>query len=243
MKLLIGTQAYSFFKRQWWQLTSIANQIALSDCAVPDVTYRIHYFKDDRNIEILERMLKVFSPIINIEPILWYDKERFSLRAIVRSEDVKLSLREDYDSLLFLDPDIVLHPEVLARLSKYYNVCDSVVACGRVSVFHAEKLIAKEDYTKPIDDLLLKINDPSIRPLPSDRGAGFFQYVTTKALIDNNVTTYSDRKNDRSIFDPTKFSTRSEQTFRRNVGNVIFGEHLTRVWHMEHSRHQEFDCK
>jgi len=241
MKLLITTQSYSYFKRQWWQLSSIINQIPIKRGRLPDVTYRIHLFNGDPNIGLAHKMIDVFSPLINLDPILWVDKNQYAHRGNTRNKDIKDSTK--YDAILFLDPDIILHQELLARLKYFYSNADSLVALGRTSVNNAETLITNESYDKPIENIMDKINDNEINPFRSARGAGFFQYITTNLLKEKNITTYCRAVRDKSIFDPVHYGTYSEQVFRKNVGKIIFGDKLSRVWHMEHERHKVFDCK
>lgn len=239
MKLLISTQSYSWFKRQWWQLSSIVEQKDSSNLTLPEVVYRIHLFKQDPNIEFARKMISIFDKFINFDIIEWANKEKFSSRSNTRNIDILSSY--NYDGVLFLDPDIILHSELLAKLS-YYKDTEHLITCGRKNIPNSIKLVNQESYIEPIRDLYNKINDRESSPILSKLGAGFFQFASVVALNKFNITNYCSEPIDRSIFNTAKFLTHSEVVFRKKFGHVKFGDMLTRVWHMEHTRGIPFDC-
>jgi len=247
MKIEICTQSYSWFKRQWWQLSSIHNQLQ------PDkheIVYAMNLFAADPYYDMAIDMAKLFSqPGLEIKLKMWNDEQIYGYRGNIRNSDWS-RVDNDTDWLIYLDPDIVLSHDWLDRWARWVEKDDHrgrVISLQRHMVPReiADAAVAAEQYDRPITDIERKLGVEHVRGRGSTVGAGYFQALHWPTAREQNVSSYCESHYDYFMFDTAKNKGRMYRTFSEKAIRKLLGvkrvHRLGAIYHMEHVRREDPD--
>jgi len=239
MKIQINTLCFQYWRRFFWCLSSIVEQIR----PIPDIKIRVNTCLEMDSYKNIQRGTeKIFRNLLDIELVDWKRGDGFDVRENVRNKDI-LNIGKDVDYVLWLDPDQIIHPShfnfLLNQLPEFDKQNRILSLIRRdISEQNSTKLIEGYKYRKPIENCLSKIEAFPKYKTRGVLGIGYYQLVSTRLLKERNITVYSDYKKDRGMWNKTMdyiFKTTSDMAFRKKIGVVkIVG--TPGVYHLDHVR-------
>lgn len=252
-RILITCQSYGWFKRHYWQLSSILEQVG----DIPPIRIRIHTWYLDPFLKLGQDMIVKFRALgLDIEQLKWdsdtEDEEGFAYRSNIRTWDYN-NLPDDCEWLLFTDPDMVYHPQFFETFKiniDKMSTFEKCIAICREMCEVPDKVIDAENYNEPIKDVIEKIKGYNQNPKridtkkasPSSLGVGFFQLLHIPRIKELGITNYGTINADKNIHHPKRshFRTFSDKSVRKTFG--ILGTRLFRpVYHLNHSKKRDIN--
>lgn len=236
--ILIHTYNYGYYKRMFWQLSSLLDQVAYNEFEAPYIKYVCSVHKDDPYIEWMDIIKEVFANKIDLHFDVWDDTNIFSRRGWVRSKWLKEC---DKEWLIFNDSDMVYDPQYFAHLSTYFPIHKGktpVIGVPRFTMTEQDGygLIASAQYDAPIKDSAAKCQalSPTMSNGGNVCGAGYFQCVDAKAVQALGIN-YVDGRCDTSVFGGT-YKTVSDKAFRYKVKGYVKFRQAKPSYHINHHR-------
>lgn len=220
----IGCFAFRYPRRTWWQLSSIAGQVASKGIQVPDIKFTLNLHKTDPGHDMWDKLIDTFSPLVDLN-VRWWNTDDFFRRAATRTKDIKEATG---DFLLFVDADQVWHPEFFSTLAPFMKKYDEenegrCVAHWRytMSIDDGNKIVDSEQYNDvPINNWFGKIKSVPHKIISGARGAGGFQLVNTRLLRERGIDTYGNPNKDSPANAKVHYKTKTEMHFRARIGGV-----------------------
>lgn len=269
MNIEIFAMVYGYQKRYWWQLSSLIQQIPLDATEVPNIKTTADISARDKWGGWNDCLLDIFDPVppsvtapSDLRIPDWFqhkqhkwpadtspERDPFAKRCHIRSRNIRRCLSDRWaDWIIFVDADMVYHPQFFARLSQLLAGREDeqrVFATWRdtMSFVDGYNVVNSAAYDGPIERAYDRVlAQASIYPAANHRisGAGFFQAVSTKALrrlVDRDVgyLDYVGRDRDNNTLCDTHI-TRSDRGFRNRLGGIVpLVECLPQV-HLNHYR-------
>lgn len=253
MNIQINTLCFQYWRRLFWCLSSIREQVK----PTPNITIRINTcLKKDRYSFFKKLIEQAFKEDLLLEWVDWGTVEGFDIKSTVRNRDVKETGKKS-EYILWIDPDVIFHPLhfnfLLNNLVRYRNNT-SIFSIGRLQLPRIifEELSSLESYQEPVDEVFKKIapynNDaymPDNRKVGKfnspidDRAKGFYQLIKADVLYEKGG--YYSGYVDRSMWDKSvKYTTNSEKNFQRRFGSIFL--YAPQVIHLEHYRGKEMEA-
>ncbi|MFW6130814.1 MAG: hypothetical protein ACOC56_06470, partial [Atribacterota bacterium] len=155
-----------------------------------------------------------------------YNDEIFGKRGVVRNDTIKTTKAK---WVFFSDADMIFHPEFFADLwanhTRQWEGKGVVLTAPRWStdIPSAYDIIDNEDYElNKIENSFDKTNAITTGYSGNGRapGAGYFQYVETKYMKENNIK-YPYSNSERSLFNKRGNKFNSDIIFRRQFNKVF----------------------
>ena len=131
--------------------------------------------------------------------------------------------------MFFTDADMIFHPEFFSEMSTNYFAqwrgTGNLITAARINVSRqvAHGLVHSVKYEDKQIDNAFKIcwdNKEGYSNRAYAPGAGYFQMVETKYLIDNKIR-YADQLRDCSVFDRGTWTTPADRVFRSKMAKVL----------------------
>jgi hypothetical protein len=245
MRIEICTHNWRFHRRQWWQLSSIAQQID-----PPEIINTLNFWKEEEPEyeQIRYEMIRTFDNKVTMNTRYWTDPG-FQYRYNVRTHDLQNTTA---DWLLWTDPDILFHPHFfrkLARKLETYKHEGKVLSVRRISVENGNELIDSQDYRegRVVENAVEKTGLYHAENGGSTVGAGYFQLINVQSLRERGITEYpnspGEASGDRSLWEwkskhKPLYRTYSDKAFRKLVGRRKFNFKCP-IYHLEHYRRGE----
>lgn len=236
--ILLHSYIYAYYKRYFWQLSSLLEQIPCDGSPVPDIKIVCSVHKDDPYFEWTEIIKETFGDKLNFQFDVWEDEKTFARRGWVRDKWLKAC---DTEWLIFNDGDMTYDPQFFAHLATVLPANKGktqVIGTPRytMSIEDGYKLVDSETYDKPIANAAekCKVLSPTMSNSGNICGAGFFQCVDAKAVQALGIN-YVDGKHDTSVFSGV-YRTVSDKVFRYKVKGYTKFRHAKPSYHINHKR-------
>lgn len=228
-----------FQKRLCWMLSSILQQTG----NVPDIIFNVAYPKNNGN-PTTEDVCSFFrSKGLNIRELPYPDMETIQYRGLARNDQLKNSTCE---WILFADTDMSYSPKFFENLSTQLQgeLKDEkrVISASRISLDkeYCKKFFNEIDLLKYpcVVEKSGELQNWPIYQVSKNCGAGYFQLVNRKNIMENFGGLYVDPEHcaDRSWKHGQK--ARSDQQFRHRIGGVKKIKTLPQ-YHLNHERDNE----
>jgi hypothetical protein len=221
----ICIQQYSFTKRCWWQLSSLAQQINKTN-----ILYKLNIHKNDPFYKLNKHLISTFQSLVNLKVKIW-DDERFFKRGDVRNLDLKEATKQ---WIIYADADVVFHPTFFSMINTISLKIDkmNVISRFNTSIDDGYSLVDSQRYEgQPIKKVVDRITKYPLRQSCSI-GAGYFQLVNVN-FIRSKGFNYSERS-DSALNSKRGPSYRSDRHLRSLMGlNKI---EIAPLYHINHYR-------
>lgn len=234
----IHSLVYSYFKRYWWQLSSIANQVPCEGTPVPHIRCVASVSPDDPFKDWQDKTKAAFTGKIDYKQHDWTDSETFARRGWVRDYFLQNSTAE---WIIYNDADVAYDPQFFAHLSKFLQGWAGdprPVGTWRNTMGFKEgyEIIDTEDYIAPVVDPTGKLAGICNKKSKGGKicAAGFFQLIHVPSVRKLGVT-YTDGAYDNDIF-KARYNTPSDIVFRKKVGGFRAFQQCKPSYHINHYR-------
>jgi hypothetical protein len=232
-------QVFKFEKRFRYVLSSINQQIKSG------FTFHIKVAineNQDQYINILKQSVIAHS---NLDiSLINYTDDKFKFRGQTRTDNI---VNCKSDCILFLDADNVFHPSFFNELYNHISHIKDIDTGKVISVprltMDAKKanLLINSDlnYSSEVLDVYNKVSKIPTKPSYNYKvsGAGYFQLVFKKTLVDKHIYSYTNNIYDTSILNENvKFCTKSDIVFRKKLDGVYPITTLKPIIHINHFR-------
>lgn len=172
-------------------------------------------------------------------PIEYYPDHIFNYRGQIRSLNLK-NCKSNY--ILFLDADNVFHPNFFNNLSKKSLKTNKIISVPRLTMSpeNGYELIDSEKEYKIIDNAYQKASKIKTKYSCNGRvsAAGYFQLVNMESIKKLNIDSYSSKLNDTPLTTTSKYSTKSDITFRKKFTGIEAITDLPPLIHINHYRRE-----
>jgi hypothetical protein len=224
-KFEICVQQYSFTKRCWWQLSSLAEQTLKTN-----FTLRLSIHNNDPFRELNNKLISTFSNLIDLKVKIWTN-DTFFRRGDVRNTDLVESSRQ---WIIFADADVIFDKSFFEKLNNITLIQNkmSVIRRFNTSIDDGYKLINSETYNTYIKRPITKIMKFPLQR-SSSIGAGYFQLINAD-FVRNKGLKYSKDTIDRPLIERRGPTYRSDRQLRGILGlNRI---DIAPIYHINHYR-------